>query len=205
MLKTPYRILTPRLMLRCWNPSDAPQLRDVVLRNLEHLRPWMAWASEENAQVDAQYQRLRQARARFDLDQDFVYGVFNRDGQTIIGSSGLHTRVGEGVLEIGYWIDKDQVGRGLATEASAALTKAAIELFKVARVEIHCDPGNVASAAIPRKLGYTLEAVLRQRSTDYYGNPSDSMIWTLLEAEYSNSPSASQAIEAYDGADRRIL
>ena len=93
-ISSPYRIRTPRLLLRCWDPADAPQLVDVVSRNLEHLRPWIAWASEENVQIDLQYQRLRQARARFDLDQDFVYDVFSRDGQAIIGSSGLHTRIG---------------------------------------------------------------------------------------------------------------
>ena len=204
-LVTPYRILTPRLLLRCWEPADASMLAETVGRNLEHLRPWMPWATEENAQVDYQYERLRKALARFDLDQEYIYAIFSQDGKTILGSSGLHTRVGEGALEIGYWIDKDQIRQGLATVASAALTKTAFEVFKVERVEIHCDPNNLASAAIPRKLGYTLEATLRQRSSDYYGNPSDSMIWSLLAAEYPATPSAAQVIEAYDGTNRRIL
>jgi RimJ/RimL family protein N-acetyltransferase len=202
---TPYRIVTPRLLLRCWNPLDAQSLADLVGRNLEHLRPWMPWASEENAQLELQYERLRIARARFDQDEEYIYGIFSRDGQTVMGSTGLHTRVGKDALEIGYWVDKDHTRQGLATETSAALTKTAFEIFKVRRVEIHCDPMNLASAAVPRKLGYTLEATLRQRSHDYDGKPSDSMIWTLLEDEYPASPSAAIAIEAYDAADRRIL
>jgi RimJ/RimL family protein N-acetyltransferase len=202
---TPYRILTPRLQLRCWEPRDAQALAMLVERNLEHLRPWMPWASPDNASAEVQYERLRGARARFDLDQEFIFGIFSRDGQEVLGSTGLHTRVGEGALEIGYWIDESHTRQGLATEASAALTKIAFEIFKVRRVEIHCDPQNLASAAIPRKLGYTLEATLRQRSNNYDGSPSDSMIWSILEAEYPASPAASIAIEAYDGADRRIL
>lgn len=201
---TPYRVLTPRLMLRCWDPGDAPELAGLVARNLEHLRPWMNWANDENSDPETQYQRLRQARARFDQDLDFIYGVLSRDGQTLLGSTGLHTRVGEGVLEIGYWIDKDHTRQGLATELSAALTKTAFEIFKVKRVEIHCDPENLASAAVPRKLGYTLEAVLRQRTVDYDGKPSDSMIWTLLESEYPTSPGAKITIEAFDAAGREI-
>lgn len=201
---TPYRVLTPRLMLRCWDPGDALELAGLVARNLEHLRPWMNWAKDENSDPEIQYQRLRQARARFDQDLDFIYGVLSRDGQTLLGSTGLHTRVGEGVLEIGYWIDKDHTRQGLATELSAALTKTAFEIFKVKRVEIHCDPENLASAAVPRKLGYTLEAVLRQRTVDYDGKPSDSMIWTLLESEYPTSPGALITIEAFDAAGREI-
>ena len=74
---TPYRVLTPRLMLRCWDPGDAPALAGLVARNLEHLRPWMNWANDENSDPETQYQRLRQARARFDQDLDFIYGVLS--------------------------------------------------------------------------------------------------------------------------------
>jgi RimJ/RimL family protein N-acetyltransferase len=204
-LYTPYSILTPRLMLRCWNPADAADLAELVTRNLEHLRPWMPWATEENANIAVQYQRLRQVRSQFDRDEDYIYGIFSLDSKTLIGSTGLHTRVGEGALEIGYWIDQAHTRQGLATEASAALTKVAFEIFQVNRVEIHCDPGNLASAAVPRKLGYTLEAILRQRTRDYYGKPSDSMIWSLLANEYPTSPPASKSIEAMDAAGNKIL
>lgn len=203
-IHTPYRIFTSRLLLRCWEPSDAGALADLAGRNMYHLRPWMPWATEENAQLEFQYQRLRGARARFDQDLEYVYGMLDRANQELLGSAGLHTRLGEGVLEIGYWIDKDHTRQGLTTEASAALTKVAFEIFNVRRVEIHCDPGNLASAAIPRKLGYTLEATLRQRSFDFDGNPSDSMIWSLLKEEYPSSPSAATACEAYDAAGRPL-
>lgn len=201
---TPYRIITPRLLLRCWSPTDAPRLAEAVGRNLEHLRPWMGWANEENAQTDYQFPRLRKARARFDLDEEYVFGIFSRDGQHILGSTGLHTRLAPAALEIGYWIDKDHINQGLATETSAALTKVAFEIFKVRWVEIQCDPLNLASAAVPRKLGFTLEATLRARSTNIDGSLSDSMIWSLLASEYPNSPAAKIDIEAYDGAGRII-
>jgi RimJ/RimL family protein N-acetyltransferase len=202
--QTPYRILTTRLLLRCWELSDAPALGEKLIYNLEHLRPWMPWSTEENAEVETQYQRLRSVRARFDTDQEYGYGIFDRSGQEILGSAGLHRRVGDAALEIGYWIDKDHTRQGLTTEASAALTQAAFEIFKVGRVEIHCDPRNEASAGVARKLGYTLEATLRQRLLDYYGTSSDSMIWSMLKDEYPTSPAASLGIEAYDGAGRRI-
>jgi RimJ/RimL family protein N-acetyltransferase len=144
-------------------------------------------------------------RARFDLDEEYGYGIFNRDGSQILGSSGLHTRIGEGALEIGYWIDKDHINQGLATENSAALTRIAFEVMHVRRVEIHCDPNNQASAAVARKLGYTHEATLRERSLNYDGQPSDSMIWSLLAADYPSSPAAKLGIEAFDGCNRRIL
>jgi RimJ/RimL family protein N-acetyltransferase len=75
----------------------------------------------------------------------------------------------------------------------------------VQRVEIHCDPANVRSAAVPRKLGYSLEATLRRRTLTPEGNPRDTMIWTLFDDEYPNSPAACADVRAFDVVGRRIL
>ncbi len=199
-----YRVFTRRLLLRCWQPADAPLLKAAVDASLDHLLPWMPWAKYEPTDLQAKIERLRRFRGAFDLGDDFVYGVFDRQETRVLGGSGLHTRLGEKAREIGYWIHVDAVGQGFATELSAALTKVAFEIDHVERVEIHCDPRNLRSAAVPRKLGYTLDATLRQRLRDTNGNPRDVMIWSLLAAEYPHSPSAAAEIEAYDAAGRRI-
>lgn len=36
-----YRIVTPRLVIRCWNPPDAPLLKAAIDASLDHLRAWM--------------------------------------------------------------------------------------------------------------------------------------------------------------------
>jgi hypothetical protein len=42
-----YRIETERLVVRCYQPSDAQLLADSVAESLEHLKPWMSWAHDE--------------------------------------------------------------------------------------------------------------------------------------------------------------
>lgn len=200
-----YRIETARLLIRCWNPADAPLLKAAVDANLDHLRRWMPWIAGEPTDIQAKIDTLRYFRGRFDLNQDFVYGIFTPDETRVVGGTGLHTRLGHNAREIGYWIHHEFINQGMATEVSAALTRVAFEIDRVARVEIHCDPENLASAAVPRKLGYTHEATLRRRSQNSDGSPSDSMIWTLHEDEYRSSPAAQAAIAAYDALGRRIL
>jgi RimJ/RimL family protein N-acetyltransferase len=201
----PYRIETERLVLRCWQPDDAGILKEAIDSSLEHLRPWMPWTEHEPQSVEAKAERLRVFRGEFDLDRDHVYGILSRDERTAIGSSGLHTRLDAGGLEIGYWIRASHVGRGLATEAASALVKVAFEIAKVERVEIHCRPDNVASAAVPRKLRFTHEATRREVSRDADGAPCDSMVWTLLAREYPESPASKTAIAAYDVLGQRRL
>ncbi len=179
MPTVPYRIHTSRLVLRCWNPADAPLLQAAINASIAHLRPWMPWAANEPTDLATKVALLRRFRGEFDLDKDYVYGIFDRTETAVLGGTGLHTRAGAGALEIGYWVHADHIHRGIATETAAALTRAAFELANVRRVEIHCDAANTRSAAVPRKLGFVHEATLRQQSV--VGEPpGDAMIWTLL-------------------------
>ncbi len=199
-----YRVVTPQLVLRCYSPADAEMMQNAIRESVEHLLPWMPWAAAEPEPLQAKIERLRQMRARFDLGQDYVYGIFNPQENRLLGGTGLHTRVGSEALEIGYWIHADHVHKGYATEASAALTKVGFEVMHVKRMEIHCAVDNVASAAVPRKLGYTLEGTRRKLSFSH-GNSSDQLIWTMFEEEYLNSPARQLEIAAYDAAGRRII
>lgn len=198
-----YRIETERLVVRCYQPSDTQLLADSVMESVEHLKPWMPWAHSEPTPFEQRLDRVNRFRGRFDLKEDYIYGIFNPEETQLLGGTGLHTRLGDNQLEIGYWIHKDHVNKGLVTESTAALVKVAFEIVHVHRVEIHCDPGNHASASIPRKLGFTHEGTLRAK-TPFLDRWSDSMIWGLLDTEYPNSPSAKAQIKVF-GADGKPL
>lgn len=199
-----YRIETRRLVLRCWNPTDARLLKEAVDASLDHLRPWMPWAADEPQSLDQKIQLLRDFRAKFDRDEDYVYGVFASDESVVLGGTGLHKRRYDDVREIGYWIRAGHTNQGYATELSAALTKVAFELDDVRRVEIRCNVENTASAAIPRKLGFTHEATRRRLMREADGQYRDTMIWTLLDDEYPASPAAEADIVIYDAFGRRL-
>jgi len=196
-----YRLTTPRTLLRPWCPEDAPALVVAVGDSLTHLRPWMGWA-QERPDVEATVARLRHLRAEFDADHDFTYGVWEPSGQSVIGGCGLHPRIGAGALEIGYWLHVDHAGRGLATEFAAALTRAAFAFHRVHRVEIHCDPLNVASARVAEKLGYRHEATLTARLQRPDGTWRDTMIWTMFAERFASSPAAVVRVTACDALGR---
>ena len=82
----------------------------------------MPWANDEPEALQKKVDRLRSFRGKFDLGQDFIYGIFNQEESRVLGGTGLHTRVGAGAREIGYWIHQEFINQGLATEVSAALT-----------------------------------------------------------------------------------
>ena len=193
-----YRVETDRLVARCWAPTDAALLRAALDDNDQHLRPWIPWMRDEPKPIGETLRWLRRSRAAFDSDSEYRYGLFEPGEQRLVGEASLFKRVGAGAREIGYWIDRHVVGRGLATEAAAAMVRVAFEIERVERVEIHHSVGNTASHAVAKRLGFTLDATLRRRSRDADDVVRDLAVWTLFADEYPKSPASRVAIFAYD-------
>lgn len=199
-----YRIETERLVIRCFNPADALLLHEAITVSVLHLARWLSWTTQEPQTVQQRIERLRVFRHQFDSGEDFVYGIFNRDETAVLGGCGLHTRIGPNNREIGYWIHRDQINRGLATEMVRALTQVAFTVDQVRRVEIHVAVGNEASSAVARKAGYRYEATLPRRVQDGQLNWHDIKIWTMFAEDYPNCAASEIPIQMYDAAGRRI-
>jgi RimJ/RimL family protein N-acetyltransferase len=178
-------------------------LKAAVDSSIDELLPWMPWAQHEPQTLDEKVALLRTFRGRFDLGEDFVYGIFDRDESEAVGGTGLHPRGRPGSFEIGYWIRSTRTGAGLAAEATAALTRVAFDLCAVERVDIRTDPANVRSRAIPAKLGFVEEATLRRRLD--YPEPRDVVVYSMLRDEFASSPAASVSLEAFDATGARLI
>jgi RimJ/RimL family protein N-acetyltransferase len=200
-----YRIYTPRLLLRCWQPTDGNLLQREINNNLDHLRPWLDWAEQEPEPLRNKIERLRRYRDEFVSHRDFFYGIFDRHGIRILGGAGLHPRIGSGAREIGYWISKAYTKRGFATESSAALTTVAFRIDGVERVEIHCDPENAASARVAEKLGFVHRETLFGNKLNPSGQPRDTMIWIMTADRYRGSLAERVHIAAFNRRGLRLL
>jgi RimJ/RimL family protein N-acetyltransferase len=198
----PYRVETERLVIRCYEPADAAAVKEGIDASIEHLRPFMPWARFEPEPVEAKVDLVRMFRSAFDADENYIYGIFARDGGRYLGGTGLHQRGGPGSFEIGYWVRADATRQGIATETTAVLTRVAIELCDAHRVDLQVDPGNTPSLGVPRKLGFTHEATLRRRLEPPTGDGPrrDSMLFTLLAEELPVSACPAYAYTAYDAA-----
>jgi len=142
------------LVVRRWRTGDASALGRAVTESIEHLRPWMPWVAHEPLTPDQRRALIIGWNESSEAGGDVVYGVF-LDG-AVIGGCGLHVRSGPAVRDIGYWIHRDHVRRRYATAVARALTDAAFALPQVSAVDIHHDRANIASAAVPRHLGFHL-------------------------------------------------
>ena len=111
------------------------------------------------------------------------YGIVVKETDKGIGSVDFNHRHADDVLEIGYTLHPDYWGRGYVPEAARALIDLSFKDLDLHKIELTCFGYNVQSQRVAEKLGFTLEARIRDRK-DVQGNRCDSLIYGLLRSEW---------------------
>ena len=182
MVLPPERIPTQRLILRLCIPDEAPFLRAAIDASLDHLRAWLPWAMKEPSSIQETRELIEWTNSRFSRGEDFLYTVFSQDESEVLGGVGLHRRAEPRCFEIGYWIRHGRTCRGYATEAVRCVAETALALPYVERIQIDCDPSNVASRRIPEKLGFAFLERRKANKLTPQGKPRDTLVFELTDA-----------------------
>jgi ribosomal-protein-serine acetyltransferase len=180
LLDFPTEFETDRLLIRMPSPGDGAVTCESINHSLPELKPWMPFAQKEQTIEDTEI-NIRQAYINFLNRTDLRLLVFKKDTGEFVASSGLH-RINWDVpkFEIGYWIDTRFSGNGYMTEAVQGITDFAVRELKARRVEIRCDALNVKSRAIPERLGFTLEGILKSESISVEGELRDTCVFAKV-------------------------
>jgi RimJ/RimL family protein N-acetyltransferase len=161
------------LVLKRWEPAWADDATAAVRESLPELKPFLPWATDD---YDSEASRafIEKSVADWAEGTTFNYGIFTAAGD-LIGGIGLMTRMGPGVLEIGYWLRTAYTCRGYMTAAVQALTRVALTLPGIDRVAIRHDAANAASAAVALKAGF-VEASRINRNPEAPGETGTDVI-----------------------------
>jgi RimJ/RimL family protein N-acetyltransferase len=181
LLDFPEEFYSERLVIRKPMPGDGSTVYKAMQASLEELKPWMPWAHKNQTPDDVEG-NLREAHAKFLTREDLRLHIFHKETGEFIASSGLH-RINWDVpkFEIGYWIDTRYSGKGYITEAVEAITNFAFDVLGAKRVEIRCDSKNVKSRAVPERLGFQLEGILRNDGMSVDHELRDTCIYAIVK------------------------
>jgi RimJ/RimL family protein N-acetyltransferase len=167
--------------LRRWHPAQVDAAMAAIEESRPELEAWMPWAP--GLDRDAEMATVVRGAAEFDADRNWPYMLC--DGDEVLGSLGVHDHRADGYAEIGYWIRTGRTRRGLATSSAAALTAAAFAaLPDIGSVVICMDKANLASAAVPPKLGYVLDRE-ETRPIDAPAQSGEFSVWIMERARWA--------------------
>ena len=153
------RIVAPGLELQQVEERDADSIFAVVERNRAYLDPWLPWVGHTHNAGDV-LEFIRQVGPRSAAGEELHAAIWV-DGE-ITGVIGHHPVDWPGrSTAIGYWLDADHQGRGIITRCCHTVLDYLFDEIRLHRVEIRCATGNIRSCAVPKRLGFVREGVLR--------------------------------------------
>jgi ribosomal-protein-serine acetyltransferase len=177
--------------LRMLELRHADELFDLTDQNRFYLRQWLGWVDGTQSVFDSRT-FIRGMVQQYANNNGFQAGIWFRG--TLAGVIGFnYIDWHNSRTEFGYWLGAPFQGHGLITRACRALINYSFDDLHLNRVEILCASGNTRSRAIPERLGFTQEGIIRQGEWLYdhfvdlvmYGMLADE--WHDLAAE-ANQP-----------------
>lgn len=148
------------LELRLFEERHADALFALSDQNRNYLREWLPWVDATRTVEDTR-RFIRDALARYAANEGFSAGIWYRDW--LAGGIGVHKIDWlNRNTSIGYWLTEGLQGKGVVTSACRAVLNHLFGEPKLNRVEIRCGLGNRKSRAIPERLGFTEEGIVRQ-------------------------------------------
>ena len=167
--------------LRPLQPWQAQEFLAHMDRARASVDPWIPWASASSdlASARATLQRYADKQAR---DAGRLYGIW-LDGTLVGGVMFVVFDTVNGICEIGCWLEPAAEGRGLITRASRHLVRWAFDERGMSRIEWRASTDNKRSSNVARRLGMSLDGVLR-KAWVYKGVRYDQEVWSLLVDEW---------------------
>ncbi len=159
----PHVIRTARLLLRLVEPDDVDEVIAYDRRNAEHFALWAPAPDADAFDRDRRRERIARRRAEADADTGYGFIATLHDEPRAVAGIGL-SQVARSISQscyLGYSIDREHEGKGLASESVRAVVDFAFETLGLHRVMANYQPTNERSGRLLRRLGFVPEGYAR--------------------------------------------
>jgi ribosomal-protein-serine acetyltransferase len=170
------------IVLELIDHHHAEALYELVKVNRLHLREWLPWVDHMRS-VDDFRKYINGSKQRFANHVEIGYVIMAN--HHMIGRLGLYNiDQTNKSASIGYWLDKQWLGKGIITRCSKAVIDEGFNHLHLNRIEIRAAVENYKSQAIPERLGFKKEGIIRQG--EFVNNQFiDLYVYSLLKEEWA--------------------
>lgn len=174
-------VVDNRLSLQLVDECHIDELYKLINDNREHLRQWLPWVDRmENRSFIVSF--IENAGKLNKAGKEFAFVIFLDN--VMVGRIGIYkiddsNKTGE----IGYWIAAKAQGQNIITRACERILRFCFENLHLNRIEIKCAADNVRSEAIPQKLGFVYEGLLREAEQSGENKFTDLKLYSSLRRD----------------------
>ncbi|MGJ7919390.1 GNAT family N-acetyltransferase [Neobacillus sp. LXY-4] len=170
--------------LQLFQIQHAEELFYLVDQNRDHLKMWLPWVNNMTSPI--QYHTIIPMWLKQFAENDgFNAGI--RYKGALVGSIGFHQMDWHNSqTSLGYYLARNAQGHGIMTRSVHALINYAFYELGLNRIEIRCGQKNHKSRAIPERLGFTKEGIIRDGERLYYSF-HNLIVYSMLAKEWSKA------------------
>ncbi len=175
-----FRHINDEVKLSLTVPQYAEELFKLTNKNREFLKQWLPWLDTVTQPSDTG-RFIEKQLLRFQQGEALHVTVFYRDKPAgVLG----YNRIDQvnGIGYVGYWLAQEYNGRGIMSESVQDLMRLGFQYYSLNRIEIRCAVENRRSRAIPERLGFQQEGIIR-RAEKVNGKHLDHVVYGLLKEE----------------------
>ncbi|NLK44790.1 MAG: GNAT family N-acetyltransferase [Tissierellia bacterium] len=176
-------IIDEDIELRLLDIHHAEEVFNSIDSCRDHLRRYLPWVNSNKSVADTR-DFIEGSKEKYAANKGFDAGIWYKDEFAgIIGFHSINRSIKE--ISIGYWLNERFVGKGIMTKACKVFIDYAFNIYKLNRVEIRCAEDNLKSRAIPERLGFTQEGIIRDGEL-LDGKFANCVVYGLLKREWNN-------------------
>jgi len=167
--------------LELLNQDHAEELFELIEVNREFLKEWLPWL-DNNRYLQNTIDFIKITQMQYERNETVQFALVHQG--EIVGIVGFH-RIDwlNRATAIGYWIGEQYQGKGLVTKSCSKVLDYSFGKMGLNRIEIRCASENLRSRAIPERLGFKEEGLIRQAEW-LYDHYLDHVIYGMLESQW---------------------
>ncbi|WP_096154418.1 MULTISPECIES: GNAT family N-acetyltransferase [Bacillus] len=174
---------TERLILREVTPEDATDmfeyLSDKEVVTSMGLEPY-------KSAIDVLVEEINWYKSIVEEGTGIRWVITKKDSNVVIGSCGfLNMSRKHHRAEIGFELNKEYWGQGIASEAVEAVIHYGYKNLNLERIEAIVDPPNLLSQKLMEKQGFRKEGLLRRYEYNF-GKFNDVYMYSLIRQDYKS-------------------
>lgn len=170
--------------LRLVEPAHSRELFLLLDANRAHLRAWHPWVDLIATQNDMD-RRIADWFLQLTNNRGFHCGIWHA-GHLCGGINHLTVDWANRSTFLSYWLAEANQGRGIMTEACRQFIRQTFDRLELNRITIECATENTRSRAIPERLGFRLEGIVRSAAW-LHDRYVDHAFYGLLRADLGST------------------
>jgi ribosomal-protein-serine acetyltransferase len=168
------------------------ELFKLIDSNRKYWRQWHPWLPDTVRSAADAERLIAGWLQQFANNRGFCAGVWFQ-GRLCGMIYHLHVDWANRSTDLSYWLDEAHQGKGIMTASCRAFVSHAFNTWKLNRITIQCATQNTRSRAIPERLGFKFEGIVRE--TEWlYDHYVDHALYGLLRSDQADA----DAREAYE-------